>query len=286
MLSEDGVKRTNLRTPKAAAIAGIVFSIALFLAFGLLRVSVPTKSLMSDTWLGDHAKAITVALSLLPFAGIAFLWFIGVLRDRLGQREDRLFATVFLGSGLLFLAMLFSAAAVASAAVVVFSATPDQPIDLRMLAFARALVSDLMNVYAIKMAGVFMFRPQRLSSTPGSRRAISDSSVTGWRCFFCSGATISSLAFSSFRLGSFYLALIFSLTIFVGNLMSTTQTHRCVVHKGISENKVRITTTKWTADVFNPSWPVEIARWHFRMSLFWVLPVQRLNAWLNALVSR
>jgi hypothetical protein len=157
MLSEDGVKRTNLRTPKAAAIAGIVFSIALFLAFGLLRVAVPTRSSISDTWLGDHAEAITVALGLIPFSGIAFLWLIGVLRDRLGQREDRLFATVFLGSGLLFLAMLFSAAAVASAAVTMFSGTPHQPVDLRMLAFARTLVSDLMNVYATKMAGVFMF---------------------------------------------------------------------------------------------------------------------------------
>ena len=157
MLSEDGVKRTNLRTPRAAAIAGIVFSIALFLAFGLLRVSVPTQSSISDTWPGDHAEAITVALTLIPFSGIAFLWLIGVLRDRLGQREDRLFATVFLGSGLLFLAMLFSAAAVASAAVTVFSGTPHQPIDLRMLVFARTLVSDLMNVYAIKMAAVFMF---------------------------------------------------------------------------------------------------------------------------------
>jgi hypothetical protein len=39
------------------------------------------------------------------------LWFIGVLRDRLGQLEDRFFATVFFGSGLLFLAMLFTSAA-------------------------------------------------------------------------------------------------------------------------------------------------------------------------------
>jgi hypothetical protein len=30
----------------------------------------------------------------VPFAGIAFLWFIGVLRDRLGEFEDRFFATV------------------------------------------------------------------------------------------------------------------------------------------------------------------------------------------------
>jgi hypothetical protein len=46
----------------------------------------------------------------VPFAGIAFLWFIGVVRERLGEIEDRLFSTVFLRSGLLFLAMLFGGA--------------------------------------------------------------------------------------------------------------------------------------------------------------------------------
>ena len=57
----------------------------------------------------------------MPFAGVAFLWFIGVLRDRLAQLEDRFFATVFFGSGLLFLAMLFAAAAVIGAVVLVAS---------------------------------------------------------------------------------------------------------------------------------------------------------------------
>jgi hypothetical protein len=153
----DNLTKTNLRTPRAAAVAGIIFSIMIFLAFWLLRVSLPSGPLTSSAWIADHARTITVALNLIPFSGIAFLWFIGVFRDRLGQREDRLFATVFLGSGLLFLAMLFSAAAVASAVVTVFSATPDQPVDFRTLAFARTLISDLMNVYAIKTAAVFMF---------------------------------------------------------------------------------------------------------------------------------
>jgi hypothetical protein len=149
--------KTNLRTPRAAAVAGIIFSIMLFLAFWLLRVSISTGSPRSNAWLGDHASTVAVALSLIPFSGIAFLWLIGVLRDRLGQREDRLLATVFLGSGLLFLAMLFSAAAVASAVLTVHSSTPSQELDPRILAFARTLISDLMNVYAVKMAGVFMF---------------------------------------------------------------------------------------------------------------------------------
>ena len=38
-----------------------------------------------------------LALNLVPLSGIAFLWFIGVVRDRIGEREDRFFATVFLG---------------------------------------------------------------------------------------------------------------------------------------------------------------------------------------------
>src|SRR5262245_51571371 len=126
MSHQDSLTKTNLRTPKAAAVAGIIFSIMLFLAFWLLRVSIPVGTSGSNVWLGDHAKTITVALGLIPFSGIAFLWLIGVLRDRLGQREDRLLATVFLGSGLLFLAMLFLAAAVAAAVITVHSSAPNQ----------------------------------------------------------------------------------------------------------------------------------------------------------------
>ena len=85
------------KTPKAAAIAGIVFSILLLTSFGLLRWSIPSDPLAPSIWLSGRGNTIALALNLIPFAGIAFLWFIGVLRDRLGQREDRFFATVFLG---------------------------------------------------------------------------------------------------------------------------------------------------------------------------------------------
>jgi hypothetical protein len=147
---------TRLRTPRAAAIAGIVFSILMIAAFGLLRRAIPADTSAPDQWLSGHAGTIAVALNLIPFAGIAFLWFIGVLRDRLGQHEDRLFATVFYGGGLLFLALLFCAAAVLGAIIVAFAARPDQPIDPDTFTFVRTLAFNLMNVYAIKMAGVFM----------------------------------------------------------------------------------------------------------------------------------
>jgi hypothetical protein len=121
-----GLTRVQLRTPRAAAVAGILFSLLLFVAFGLVRLSVPGDPFEAGTWLENGLSYVTLAMNLVPFAGIAFLWFVGVLRDRLGTREDQFFATVFLGSGLLLLAMLFTAAAVVGAIIIAFHATPER----------------------------------------------------------------------------------------------------------------------------------------------------------------
>jgi hypothetical protein len=157
-MRENGVlTHAQLKTPKAAAIAGIAFSLLLLLILWLLRTSIPADPLEPGAWLATDTRAVTVALNLVPFAGIAFLWFIGVLRDRLAQLEDRFFATVFFGSGLLFLAMLFAAAAVIGAVVLVASiSAPDELMNSATFRFARAASYIIMNVYALKMAAVFM----------------------------------------------------------------------------------------------------------------------------------
>jgi hypothetical protein len=147
----------RLNTPKAAAIAGIVFSVVLIAIFWLLRHAVPSDPLDTGAWIATESETVTLALNLVPFAGVAFLWFIGVLRDRLGQQEDRFFATVFLGSALLFLAMLFAAAAIAGAVMLLASsAEPGQLTTSPVFRFARATVYIIVNAYAIKMACVFM----------------------------------------------------------------------------------------------------------------------------------
>jgi len=146
----------SLRTPKAAAVAGIIFSVLLMAVLGLFRLSVPADPLDSGAWLAKDSGIVALALNLMPFAGIAFLWFIGVLRDRLGHQEDRFFATVFFGSGLSFLGMLFASAAVIGAVVIVFTAEPDAMMNSTTLHLARALAYNLANVYALKMGGVFM----------------------------------------------------------------------------------------------------------------------------------
>jgi hypothetical protein len=146
----------HTQTPKSAAVAGIIFSLLMFMIFGLLRRSIPTDPLESGAWLAN-TKTIALALNLVPFAGVAFLWFIGVLRDRLGQQEDRFFATVFLGSALLFLVMLFAAAAVIGAVMLLASkAEPNELISSNIFHYARAAAYILNTVYASKMAAVFM----------------------------------------------------------------------------------------------------------------------------------
>ena len=142
-----------LRTSRGAAVAGIIFAVLMITALVLLRVSVPAHPEVAGAWLTNSRKraAVAIALNLVPFAGIAFLWFIGVLRDRIGEREDRLFATVFLGSGLLFVGMLFVGAAVAGATI----ASSSAPLGAGTLVLSRNITGSLLNVYTMRMAAVF-----------------------------------------------------------------------------------------------------------------------------------
>src|SRR5215468_4164551 len=151
-----GLTHARLRTPRAAAVAGVIFAVLLLAVFGLIRLSVPSNPLEPGAWLVAGQTYVAIALNLVPFAGIAFLWFVGALRDRLGTREDQFFATVFLGSGLLLLAMLFAAAAVVGAIIIAFHSAPEALIDSATFYFGRGLAYGMINIYVVKTAAVFM----------------------------------------------------------------------------------------------------------------------------------
>jgi hypothetical protein len=147
--------RKRLKTPRAAAFAGIIFSLLLMASLTIIKLSIPSNLNQSDEWL-ISSNRILIALNMVPFAGIAFLWFIGVVRDLIGEGEDKFFATVFLGSGLLFVAMLFAAAAVAGGILASLSTGSSGQINPEVFAFGRAVTYSILNVFAMKMAGVFM----------------------------------------------------------------------------------------------------------------------------------
>jgi hypothetical protein len=159
--------RARLKAPRAGAIAGIVFSTLFIISLVLIRISVPADPQETGAWLSGGGKTVILALNLLPFAGIAFLWFVGVVRDRIGAYEDRFFATVFLGSGLLFLAMLFASSAVAGGIMMMYGENPGKLMQYGIYTFGRAVAYQIMNVYAVKMAGVFMITTCTLAIRTG-----------------------------------------------------------------------------------------------------------------------
>jgi hypothetical protein len=160
----------GLTTPRAAGVAGIVFAVLFALAFLFLRQSLG-RALDTETVLrnvtGSGSTLALAGLYIVPFAGIAFLWFIAVVRDRIGEREDKFFATVFLGSGLLFVAMLFAAAAVLGGLVAGNRFGTASPTNLATVGFARSVGYSFLFVYAAKVAGVFTLATSNIMRRSG-----------------------------------------------------------------------------------------------------------------------
>jgi hypothetical protein len=156
MNDEEQLIRESIRTPRAAAVAGIVFAVLLITSEVLVWVYVPSVASAQAGEIVRRSKELTVAMNLRPFSGIAFLWFIGVVRHRLGSLEDRFFATVFLGSGLLYVAMMFVSGAMAEAVLTLVATRSDALLSSGSFDLAREEVFRITSIYATKMAGVFM----------------------------------------------------------------------------------------------------------------------------------
>ncbi len=136
----------------------MVFAVLLAAAIVLIRLGIPTSAdAATATGFTDAAQrgAVSAALELVPFAGIFFLWFVGAVRAHVGPVEDRFLATVFLGSGLVFTATLFGAAAAAGAVLAVSHPSGAAPSPVAW-DFGRHLAYTLMTGYAMRMAGVFV----------------------------------------------------------------------------------------------------------------------------------
>ncbi|MFD7443972.1 hypothetical protein [Streptomyces sp. NPDC059909] len=154
-------KRERLETPRAAGLAGIVFALLLASAIVLMRVAIPASEAAADDVgpINPGTKwAVSAALELVPFAGLFFLWFMGALRAQVGEAEDKFVATVFLGSGFVFVAAMFGAAAAAGTVL-----DEDAPSD-----FGRQFAYVLLTTYAMRMAAVFIFA----TSTIGFRLGV------------------------------------------------------------------------------------------------------------------
>ena len=146
----------RLSTPRAAAVAGVLFALLFGTALVLVRTTLPEHAEYGTQWVDSGRGRLKIAAVLMPFAGITFLWFIGVVRDGFGRLEDRFFASVFLGSGFLFLAMTFAATAVGVALSSSHAFAQDAAAHAEVVAFGQMLMLTLTKTYALRMAAVFM----------------------------------------------------------------------------------------------------------------------------------
>ena len=146
----------RLRSPRAAAVAGILFAFLQTSSMVLISfVEAPDE--LSREWLQTWSDTIHLVLTLVPFSGIAFLWFTGVIRDQIGAREDRFFETIFLGSGILYVGLLFVWAASFGAIFRSYSLAESRPfVDHDIYIFGFALMKEILGNYALRMQGVYM----------------------------------------------------------------------------------------------------------------------------------
>jgi hypothetical protein len=150
------LNRTALPMPRSAAIDGILFPVLLIRSLWLQQVSILAEAARLGVWVSENAGQLSLALNLIPIATVSFIWFLDVPRDWHGAREDQFFATVRLGSGLMFLGMMFVVPSTVNALIVTCGNPSSTPLDAADYILDRNFIRSLMHIYAFKFAAVFM----------------------------------------------------------------------------------------------------------------------------------
>lgn len=208
--------RRPLASPRAAALAGVLFALLFTAALILMRSALPETLTGGTDWLDDDAATrLRIGLGMVPFSGIAFLWFMGVVRDRFKETEDQLFSSVFIGSGLLFLAMVFVSAAIAGGIVATGELQMDAAHRTEIIDFGRAIMLQVSNVYALRMAGVLLIS----LATMWLRTGV----MPRWLAFVTYAVALALLLVTSLSL---WVTLIFPLWVLAVSILILLQNYR------------------------------------------------------------
>jgi hypothetical protein len=168
------------------ALAGVVFA-GLFVAGWLLMQQSPSVG-STDQELLDYLSrpdlrrgSRLAGLYVVPFGGIAFIWFLAAFRDRIvraGGQEHTIFATVQLVAGAVFVTAIFAVGASELATVWVAESMAADRIDLDAMRPMIAFGSALVQIVAVRAGAVFI----AVSTTRARRAGLFPTwfSVLGW----------------------------------------------------------------------------------------------------------
>lgn len=165
--------RSLRRIAMITALVGGAHAVLFLCAFGLMssvpRASASTAEIVEFYTSSSSRRVVLVGLYVMPFAGIAFLWFIVALRmwvEGSVNRVSMLMSNILLVSGIVYVAMLFAGAASTTvlAASVEFS---DGEVDPVVAHQFPVFGSSLMLVFALRMAAMFVISTSTIGRTSG-----------------------------------------------------------------------------------------------------------------------
>jgi hypothetical protein len=164
-MAENRVKQ-NLRSPESAAIAGILYSVLAVGSLLLLR-TIPVDSSDINTvsvWFGDaeNRRSLIIGANVAALSAIALLWFVAVIRRRMGNREDKFFSTVFFGSAILYIVIWLVATAAIASIAVAYERFPDATIDGASLTFLAGFAESLILIMGLRVQGAFVLTTSTL----------------------------------------------------------------------------------------------------------------------------
>ena len=153
--------------------AGIAFGVLTLMAWSLLMGArdnlITLVEADADYEVGASFGVEVAGLYLLPFAAIAFLWFIVALRGWIRgtqQRRNLLISDLQLGAGAVFTALFLVGAGAIATAIVVAQTESDQLTAESLLALS-GFGSTVVTVMGIRMAAIFVIATASLGMTTG-----------------------------------------------------------------------------------------------------------------------
>lgn len=162
--------RQRATSIEVAAVAGIVCAVAWSISLrGLLAGPDLDASPAEITrrYAGDDGGNIGLLLALMVIGAVAYLWFVGVVRSRLGARESRMVGTVFLGASVLLTGLMLVAASALAAPSLLVDVSGQAP-DPGAVQLFRALATVELGVFAARIATLVMFSTATLGLRTGA----------------------------------------------------------------------------------------------------------------------
>ena len=163
------LRRSATLTAAVGAVHAILFVVAFVLLGGVPGPEATDEEIVAYYSSPSASVPSLVGLYVMPFAAIAFMWFIVALRMWEAfsvRRENLLFSNLQLVSGILYVAMLSVGAAAQGvlAASAVYASGPIDPVVARQFPLYG---STVMIVFAIRMAAIFVFTTSNIGRSAG-----------------------------------------------------------------------------------------------------------------------